>query len=312
MSLVAALKAMFPGKPAWSASQLPDLSRKVMLVTGGNTGIGKETVKRLLMKNAKVYLATRSQDRAERAIEQLREETGKSALFLPLDLSDLTSVKKAAEEYKRHESRLDALVLNAGLVYPPADRPLTAQGYETTFGVNVVGHYLLSRLLYPHVAASSSEHEPSRIVWLSSSASLQPRKLDYGAFKEGPARAKAHPFLLYAQSKLAAVMLSMHLARTGAKDNIVSIAVDPGSVKSEIYRSSPWYIRTTDWLYSYPVEYGALGPLYAAAMPEAAKYNEEYLKPWASLGQPNPVARDVHEQEKLHTWLEEEVQAYVQ
>ena len=68
--------------------------------TGGNTGIGREIIKRLLMKNAKVYMAARSQQKAERAIQELREETGKEALFLHLDLGDLNSVKKAAEEFK--------------------------------------------------------------------------------------------------------------------------------------------------------------------------------------------------------------------
>lgn len=102
MSLLTVLKSVFPGKPSWSANQLPDLSGKVVLVTGGNAGIGKETVKQLLRKNATVYLATRSQERAERAIEELHEQTGKRAHFLPLDLSDLNSVKNAAEEYKRY------------------------------------------------------------------------------------------------------------------------------------------------------------------------------------------------------------------
>lgn len=91
---------LFPGKPTWSADYLPDLSSKVVIVTGGNTGIGRETAKRLLMKNAKVYLAARSKEKAERAIEELHEETGKTALFLQLDLSDLNAVKKAAEEFK--------------------------------------------------------------------------------------------------------------------------------------------------------------------------------------------------------------------
>lgn len=145
----------------------------------------------------------------------------------------------------RRESRLDALILNAGVVYPPADHQFTAQGYDATFGTNVIGHFLLHRLLYPTVAASGQDPDVSRIVWLSSSASQYPRALDYEAFRDGPAHAKVHPFIMYAQSKVAAIMLSMRLARDCAVDRIASIAVDPGSIKSEIYRSSPWYIRTT-------------------------------------------------------------------
>ncbi len=145
----------------------------------------------------------------------------------------------------RRESQLDALVLNAGVVYPPAEHQFTTQGYDATFGTNVIGHFLLHRLLYTVVAASGGEPDFARIVWLSSSASQYPRALDYEAFRDGPAHAKVHPFIMYAQSKVAAIMLSMRLARHCAVDNVVSIAVDPGSIKSEIYRSSPWYIRTT-------------------------------------------------------------------
>ncbi len=92
---------LFPGKPSWTADHLPDLSSKVFIVTGGNTGIGRGTVKGLLLKNAKVYIAARSKDRVERAITELREETGGEALFLQLDLGDLNSVKKAAVEFKQ-------------------------------------------------------------------------------------------------------------------------------------------------------------------------------------------------------------------
>lgn len=133
--------------------------------------------------------------------------------------------------------------MNAGVVYPPADHPLTAQGYDATFGINVVGHFLLQRLLYASVSAAGSAGDPSRIVWVSSSASYTPRSLPYDAFVDGPAREKVNPFIMYTYSKVAAVMLSTRLARTCADDNVVSVAVDPGSIKSEIYRSTPWYIK---------------------------------------------------------------------
>ncbi|KAI0821682.1 hypothetical protein BC628DRAFT_1422492 [Trametes gibbosa] len=234
---------LFPEKPRWTADHLPDLRSKVVIVTGGNTGIGRETVRRLLLKDAKVYMATRSQERAERAIDKLREETGKQAFFLHLDLDNLNSVREAAEEFKR----------------------------------------------------------------------FKPHKLVYEAYRDGPVRSGMHMFDRYCQSKCCAVVLSMFVARTFAKDNVVSITVDPGYIKSEIYRSSPWYLqlRIWDWLYWYSVKYGAIGPLYAAAASDGATLNGKYLRPWACTTPPNPLALVENEQEKLWAWLDEQVKPYM-
>ncbi|KAI0675613.1 NAD-P-binding protein [Trametes maxima] len=306
-------KLFFPGKPTWSPNRLPDLSSKTVIVTGGNAGIGRETVKQLLLKNATVCLAARSRERAERAMQGLHQETGKEASFLHLDLSDLRSVQKAAEEYQQRESRLDVLYLNAGIVYPPRAQ-LTEQGYDATFGTNVLGHHLLARLLYPTLKQSGQPSDPARVVWLSSMANYGPRTLNYETYREGQARDKTSLLALYGESKLAAVLASNALARRCADDGIVSIAVDPGTIKSEIYREScPWYYRLGIWdtIFSYPTEYGALTSLYAGCMPEAADYNGKYMRPWARLGEPNPLARDIQEQERLWTWLEEQVKDYL-
>ncbi len=91
----------FPPAPTWHLADMPDLSGKVVLVTGGNAGIGREIVKELLRKNARVYLAARSPVKAREAIELLKAETGKTAEFLQLDLSDLDAVRVAAQEFKR-------------------------------------------------------------------------------------------------------------------------------------------------------------------------------------------------------------------
>lgn len=90
-----------PPKPTFSIDDIPDLTGKVIIVTGGNTGVGKETIKALLRKNAKVYMAARSKGKAEQAIAELKGETGKEAIFLELDLANLKSIKKSAEEFQR-------------------------------------------------------------------------------------------------------------------------------------------------------------------------------------------------------------------
>ena len=93
------LRQIYPPTPKWSVDKIPDLPEKVFIVTGGNTGIGKETCKQLLLKNAKVYLAARSEPKAQTAIDELEKETGKKAIFLKLDLSDLDATKKSAQEF---------------------------------------------------------------------------------------------------------------------------------------------------------------------------------------------------------------------
>lgn len=86
--------------------KISDLSGKVFIVTGGNSGVGKETCKQLLLKNAKVYLAARSESKAQAALEELEKETGKTAIFHKLDLGDLDATKQSAEEFLQYVSRL--------------------------------------------------------------------------------------------------------------------------------------------------------------------------------------------------------------
>ncbi|TCD64077.1 hypothetical protein EIP91_004549, partial [Steccherinum ochraceum] len=88
-----------PQKSDFTVDQIPDLTGQVAVVTGGNTGLGKETVKALLQHNAKVYMASRNPERAAAAIQDLKELTGKDAIFLQIELTSLASVKRAAEEF---------------------------------------------------------------------------------------------------------------------------------------------------------------------------------------------------------------------
>ncbi|KAJ7352040.1 hypothetical protein DFH08DRAFT_693367, partial [Mycena albidolilacea] len=133
-----AIKQGFPPKSKFSVDDLPDLSGQVIIVTGANIGVGKETVKALLQHNAKVYLAARSPEKAKEAIDDLKSQTGKEAEFLQLDLADLHSVKRAVEKFTEKETRLDVLFNNGGVMGPPIEQ-LTAQGYDLTFGTNVLG-----------------------------------------------------------------------------------------------------------------------------------------------------------------------------
>ena len=100
------LRQVYPPSPTWSMDKVSDLSEKVFIVTGGNTGIGKETCKQLLLKNAKVYLAARSEPKAQATIDGLEKETGKKPIFHQLDLGDLDSTKKSAQAFLEYVSLL--------------------------------------------------------------------------------------------------------------------------------------------------------------------------------------------------------------
>ncbi|KAJ7779264.1 hypothetical protein B0H16DRAFT_809907 [Mycena metata] len=105
-------QSFFCGKLTWNIDDVPDLSGKVILVTGGNAGLGRLTAKGLLQRNAKVYMASRNPQKAEAAIEELYALTGKRAIFLHLDLADLMSVKRSAEEFLSKEKELHVLYNN--------------------------------------------------------------------------------------------------------------------------------------------------------------------------------------------------------
>ncbi|KAI1784263.1 NAD(P)-binding protein [Ganoderma leucocontextum] len=310
----------FPPAPKWRPEDMPDLSGKVVLVTGGNSGIGFEMIKSLLRKNAKVYLAARSQQKGEEAIRTLTDDTGKTAEFLQLDLNDLAAVRTSAQEFAKREPHLDILFLNAGVMFPPPEQ-LTAQKYDATVGVNVVGHHLLLRLLHPLLVSPSpspaSHPGPARIVWTSSSANyLVPGRLDFSTFTDRPARQpeKVDTFAMYCQSKLAQIQASALVARRAADagEDVVSIAVDPGNIRSDIFRGTSSFIYWLwDKLVSYPVPYGALTPLYAGTAPEALAYNGKYVRAWARQGWPHPASYDREQQEQLWSWLEEQVKDYL-
>jgi len=150
----------FPPKPKFTDNDIPsDLQDRVYVVTGANCGIGRELARILYVKNAKVYMACRSQEKATVAITQIKEAAPRSKgelVFLSLDLADLTKVKVAAQGFLRQESKLHVLFNNAGIMVGPGEPPLkTVQGHELALGVNCIGAFLLTKLLTPTLIATA-------------------------------------------------------------------------------------------------------------------------------------------------------------
>jgi len=298
----------WPAKPTWSIDEIPDLTGRVMIVTGGNTGLGKETVKVLLNRNAKVYIAARDPARAENAIKDLKELTGKEAHFIRLDLADLKSVKSAAEEYASKETQLHVLFNNAGVFCPPVNLT-TADGYDLQFGTNVLGHFYFTKLLLPILTATgkSSPDGRARIVNTSSLTSYLCWSLNFNTFKDGPARRKYGTRSLYAQSKYANIVLSNELARRYDDQGILSVSLNPGNIQTELLR----YVRGLEKLFLdsilRPIELGVLSQLWAGTAPEALNAQGKFLVPWAKLGTPQTGTDDPKLGEDLWAWLEEQV-----
>ncbi|KAF9221545.1 NAD(P)-binding protein [Gyrodon lividus] len=301
------LSQSVPPKSEFNVSDIPDLTGKVVIVTGANTGIGKETVKALLQHNAKVYVAARDQVKSETAIQELKFSTGNEAIFLKLDLGNLKAVKLAAEEFLSKEARLDVLINNAGVMFPSIEE-LTADGYDLQFGTNVLAHHYLTKLLLPRLisTAKSSPDGKARVVTVSSSAHMM-GSLKFETFKDTRARKKISTYRLYAQSKYGNVVFASELDRRYKSEGIVSISLNPGNIQSDLQRHMGSISRSLMALMLYDTAHGALTQLYAGTSPTAAGLGGQYLVPWARIGPSREDAHDAKLGQALWEWCEEQV-----
>ncbi len=231
-----------------------DLTGKTIIVTGGASGIGIETVKSLAAAGASVTIAARRSDAAEEVARRIRAETGGRIEVRPLDLSDLASVRRFVENWDRP---LHALVNNAGIMALP-DLQRNAEGHEMQFATNFLGHFALTRGLHRHLAKAGN----ARVVSVSSTGSLfGPVLWDDPHFHFVP----YEPLLAYAQSKTACILLSVGIRDRWASDGIVSNALNPGAIATNLQRhtgglSTPEEFRKTP-------EQGAATSVLLAASP---------------------------------------------
>ncbi|KAI0263036.1 NAD-binding protein [Gloeopeniophorella convolvens] len=304
----------FPPKPTWTSKDVPDQTGKIAIVTGGNGGIGRETARVLLTKGAKVYLATRSKEKTEKAIEELRKETGNNnVFFLKIDLADLPSIKTAAEEYSSKESELHMLYNNGGVMYTPMEQ-VTSQGYDAQFGTNVLGHFYLTKLLLP-VLIAAAQKSPAGTVRVVTVASVghnfaPPEGIVWGSLKGDESlatRKKLGTNKLYGQSKLGNILFSNELARRYGDQGIVSLSLHPGSINTDLSRHAGFLVRRIGQLVTYDVSYGALTSLYAGTAPAAGELNGKFLTAWARVTLPNKKALNPELEGKLWEWCEEQV-----
>lgn len=203
--------------------------RPLAVVTGANAGLGYETARALMHQNYRVIVAARNPEKGETAVEALRAESPKADVRLELlDLNRLTSVREFARRVQTQEPSLDLLINNAGVMALP-ERELTEEGFERQFGVNYLGHFLLTSLLLPQLMHAAAP----RVVQLSSLAHRGGR-ID---FDDLQGERHYDPWRAYRQSKLAMLMFSQTLQRHSNQElwGLDSLAAHPGLSRTALF-----------------------------------------------------------------------------
>lgn len=216
----------------WTESNVPDQSGRTAIVTGANTGLGYETARALAARGARVVIAVRDTAKGDQAAAKIRAATPKADLqVLELDLGSLQSVRTAAERITTDHPRIDLLINNAGVMYPP--KQTTADGFELQFGTNHLGHFALTGLLLENVLAADN----SRIVAVASIAHRIQAEIDFDDLQWE--RRPYNRVAAYGQSKLANLMFSYELNRRLAGKSTISVAAHPGISNTELMRHTP-------------------------------------------------------------------------
>ena len=245
-----------------------------------------------------MYAAARSAQKTNDAINRIKaaypNSTGKLA-FLELDLSDLPTIKKSADDFLAAESKLDVLWLNAGVMWPPHGSK-TAQGYELCLGTNNLGHFLFVKHLHDVLrkTAAVAPKDSVRVVWVSSSAAeMAPQpaiNFDNMDYKRNESDMNK-----YGRSKAGNVLHSCEFARRTAGEGILNLSLNPGNLQTDLARHAN---KITGMLIKpllHPAIYGAYTELFAGLSPDITeKDNGGWLQPW---GRVRPIRKDLAEPE---------------
>ena len=281
---------------AWSEADIPDLTHRVAVVTGANSGIGFETARALAQKGARVILGCRSRTLGPKAVARIRELVpGADVLFDQLDLASLDSIALFAKELTTEVDRVDLLINNAGVMMPPLG--YTRNGFELQLGVNHLGHFALTG----HLMSILHATPVARIVTVSSLAHFAGRI----HFADLQSQVSYNAFVAYAQSKLANLLFTRELARRldNANVGVLAVAAHPGSTRTELQRHSD-LMHAAVRFFAQNAPAGALPTLYAATADGVR--NGDYFGPmFGMVGPParaftSPLVQD--EEISAHLW----------
>jgi len=289
----------------WTITDIPDLTGKTVIVTGGNSGLGFESVKAFALKGARVILACRSVAKGEEAKKQIVKFLPAADIqVMELDLTDLKSIRNFAIKFKQNHSRLDVLLNNAGIMMVPYS--LTKDGFESQLGTNHLGHFALTGLLLEVLKNSPA----SRVVNVSSMAHSS-GEMDFSnlLYENGKGYS---PLKAYGRSKLSNLLFTYELQRFFEKNkmNTIALAAHPGLSDTNLanHMLKKWYFRILMPIFNrmaQPASMGALPELRASVDP-GAKPTEFYgpdgkrqMKGYPVVVQPKQKAFNKEDARKL-------------
>jgi retinol dehydrogenase 12 len=279
-----------------------DMTGKTVVITGGNSGIGRETARVLAGAGARVVITARDKARGEAAVSHLRSANqGCQIDLVVFDLGDLGSVRSGAEQILAICDRIDVLVNNAGVVL--SDRRESADGYEATLAINHLGPFLLTALLLDHLKQSA----PARVVTVASTAHKGARHgLD---FDDLQSTEHYHGMQVYSRSKLANIYFTTELARRLAGSGVTANCLHPGTVRTGYGRDGDsrgflaFGLKIAAPFFLSP-EQGARTSIFLASSPEVEAVGGQYYikcKPRV----PSKAARDDEAAKRLWQISEE-------
>jgi len=289
----------------WTSDDVPGQHGRLAVVTGANTGLGFETARVLAARGAAVVLAVRDTEKGKRAAARIAGTApGANVTVQPLDLTSLDSIRAAAAELRARHPRIDLLINNAGVMFPP--KQTTDDGFELQLGTNHLGHFALTGLLLEQMLPVPG----SRVVTVSSLAHRIRARIN---FDDLHGERSYRRVAAYSQSKLANLMFTYELQhRLSGAGTTIAVAAHPGLAGTELTRNSPpiaafFYARVI----SQKAAMGALPTLRAATDPGVL--GGQYYGPgrlfgargYPKLAQPSRQSRDTAIQRRLWTVSEE-------
>ncbi|XP_066428925.1 retinol dehydrogenase 12-like [Eleutherodactylus coqui] len=296
-SVVLALVLRLQRKGSWEARKCrTDLTGKTTIVTGANTGIGKQVALDFARRNARVILACRSRERGQKAVEEIKKETGNKKVILSiLDTSSMASVRAFAERILSEEKRLDVLVNNAGVSGLPY--AISAEGLEITFATNHLGAFLLTNLLLDLLKRTA----PSRIVFLSSfmqglgnidTSNLWGKNMEKKKMNDS-----------YNDTKLMNTICAKELAKRLQGTGVTVNIVNPGIVKTEAMRNYNFLFRLifniVGFFFFKSAQEGAASTIYCSISEEAEGMTGKYIDSDCTTILPPEKAQDPAINQKL-------------